>query len=245
MPTRKRKATDDARVIACLEPLLTPARRARLQAVLAGRSDHVAFVFEHMIDPHNLSAALRSLDAFSFQDVHLVRPGERLGIAQAVEDGVAGTVARGITIGAERWLSLYEAPDLAACFAELRAGGYTVLASDLEAPDAVALTDIDFSRRTALVYGNEHLGVSPDVRAQADGAFRIDMRGFVQSLNLSVAVAISAFHARQRLDALAATDPDPARLHLSPARRRALYAQWLRGSVKHAERILAEVGVQA
>jgi tRNA (guanosine-2'-O-)-methyltransferase len=88
---------------------------------------------------------------------------------------------------------------------------------------------VDFSRRTALVFGNEHLGVSPDVLAGADGAFRIDMLGFVQSLNLSVAVAISAFHAAQA-----------ARLHLAPQRQRALYAQWLRQSVKHAERILAE-----
>ncbi|HEX9841699.1 MAG TPA: RNA methyltransferase [bacterium] len=242
---------DDERCIALLEPLLTEARRARMQAVLANRSDHVAFVFERMIDPHNLSAALRSLDAFSFQDVHLVQPGDRLGLAP--EDGSVGLsqgVARGITIGVERWLSLHEADSTVACLAGLKAAGYTVLASHLgEAGalgEATPLTAVDFSRRTALVFGNEHLGVSPDVLAGADGAFRIDMLGFVQSLNLSVAVAISAFHARQaltRLAAQAARDAQlaqAARLHLAPQRQRALYAQWLRQSVKHAERILAE-----
>jgi peptide subunit release factor 1 (eRF1) len=58
-----------------------------------------------------------------------------------------------------------------------------------------------------------------------------------------VAVAISAFHARQALTRLAAQSPQAAqaaRLHLAPQRQRALYAQWLRQSVKHAERILAE-----
>jgi tRNA (guanosine-2'-O-)-methyltransferase len=221
------------RAIARLEPLLTEERRRRMQAVLATRSDHVAFVFERMIDPHNLSAALRSLDAFSFQDVHLVQPGERLGLD-------APEVSRGITIGTERWLSLHPAPDLAACVQGLHAAGYTVLAGHPDAPDAVALTALDFSRRTALVFGNEHLGVSAEALALADGTFRIEMQGFAQSLNLSVAVAVSAHQARQAIARLAATDPQPERFGLDAGRRRALYAQWLRQSVKHAERILAE-----
>jgi tRNA (guanosine-2'-O-)-methyltransferase len=229
-------ARDDARAIARLEPLVSEARRRRLQAVLASRSDHVTFVFEQMIDPHNLSAALRSLDAFSFQDVHLVRPGERLGVAP--EEG--GTVAHGITIGADRWLTLHSVPGSAACLANLKLAGYTVLASHLGAGDVLPLSAVDFSRRTALVFGNEHLGVSPEVLAQADGAFRIETHGFAQSLNLSVAVAISAFHAREAIARLAATDPRPERFGLDAERRRSLYAHWLRLSVRQAGRILGE-----
>jgi tRNA (guanosine-2'-O-)-methyltransferase len=249
-PGARQKAAPIERTIACLEPLLTAARRARMQAVLAGRSDHVAFVFERMIDPHNLSAALRSLDAFSFQDVYLVQPGERLAWrrpcerdadqapAGMAEEPPEGVLARGITIGAERWLSLHEEPSSSDCLTALRAAGYVVLASHL-GPKAQPLPAIDFSRRTALVFGNEHLGVSAEVLARADGAFRIDMLGFAQSLNLSVAVAISAFHARQALTRLAAQDERPDRFALPPQRQRRLYAEWLRGSVKHAERILA------
>ena len=245
------------RTIACLEPLLTEARRTRMQAVLASRSDHVAFVFERMIDPHNLSAALRSLDAFSFQDVYLVQPGERLAwrrrcdatTADSADDpGAAcderGALARGISIGADRWLSLHEAPSSLECLAELRAAGYVVLASHL-GPAAQPLPALDFSRRTALVFGNEHGGVSAEVLARADGAFRIDMLGFAQSLNLSVAVAISAYQARQALTRLAAQDARPERFALPAQRRRALYADWLRGSVRNAERILAATPASA
>ncbi|HKI97375.1 MAG TPA: RNA methyltransferase [bacterium] len=218
----------DAEVIARLEPLLTDARRRRMRTVLAGRSDHVAFVFERMIDPHNLSAALRSLDAFSFQDAHLVQPGERLQLS------------RGISISADRWLSLQEAPTTADCLQSLKAAGYTVYASHLSAGGATSLPALDWSRRSALVFGNEHLGVSDEVLALADGAFRIDMLGFVESLNLSVAVAISAYQARQAITRLAADDPRPERFALSPERQQALYAKWLRQSIKHPERILGE-----
>jgi tRNA (guanosine-2'-O-)-methyltransferase len=221
---------DDERVIARLEPLLTEARRARLQAALAARSDHVAFVFERMVDPHNLSAALRSLDAFGFQDVHLVAPGDRVELA------------RGITIGAERWLTLHDAPDTATCIRHLKRAGYRVYASRLE-DTATPLTELDFARRTALVFGNEHRGVSREALAHADGAFRIGMLGFAQSLNLSVAAAISAHHARRELERLVGIAAQPERFHLGAERRRALYAQWLRQSVKHAERILGEVGL--
>jgi tRNA (guanosine-2'-O-)-methyltransferase len=215
------------RTIARLEPLLTPARRRRLRSVLATRSDHVAFVFERMIDPHNLSAALRTLDAFSFQDAHLIAPGERLAIAG------------GITLGAHRWLSLHAGESTAACLEGLRAAGYRVYASHL-GKEATSLTEIDFSRRTALVFGNEHLGVSAELLEATEHRFRIDMLGFSQSLNLSVAVAISAFHARQALERLGAGEGAPERFLLDETRRRAVYAQWLIQSVRNAGRILAE-----
>lgn len=218
-------------VIERLEPLLTGRRTARMRAVLARRTAQVAFVFERMIDPHNLSAALRSLDAFGFQDVHLVQPGERLGLG----------LSRGITIGAERWLSLHVAPTQAESIGALQRGGYAVYASHL-GEAATPLQHLDLARPTALVFGNEHAGVGEEVLALSDGTFRIDMLGFAQSLNLSVSVAISAFHARQALDTLAAQAGEPGRYNLPQERQRALYAEWLRQSVRNAEAVLAGEG---
>ncbi|MCZ6557233.1 MAG: RNA methyltransferase [SAR324 cluster bacterium] len=216
-------------IISRLEPLLTKERVRRMKSVLATRSDHVAFVFERMVDPHNLSAALRSMDAMSFQDAHLIEPAERIGLS------------RGISIGAERWLSLHDHSDSAACLAELRAAGYRIYASRVEEGQGIRLQEIDFSRRTALVFGNEHAGVSPELVAQADEAFHIGMRGFSESLNLSVAAAISAYHARETLERLAEQEQDPARYLLSEERRQAIYVEWLRQSVKKADQIIAEL----
>jgi len=200
-----------------------------MRQVLSNRGDHVAFVFERMIGPHNFSAAPRSLDALSFQDVHLVRPGERLGFS------------RGITIGSERWLSLHEAPTTEACLKELKAGGYRVLASHLEDDTSLSLEDIDFSRRTALVFGNEHRGVGDEAPQWADARFRIPMLGFAQSFYLSVSVALCAYHARKEIQRLAGSGTDPARFTLAPQRRRELYLHWLRRSVKNVDQVLEKM----
>ena len=232
-------ATGIGTVIAKLEPLLLPRRIARMRAVLATRSDHVVFVFERMTDPHNLSAALRSLDAFGFQDAHWIAPEAELGLSHL------------ITRGTERWLTLCEHADTAACFAALRARGYRVLASAVPAPAGSArpaadspgsppLDSLDLRRRTAFVFGSEHAGVTPDTLARADGRFHIPMVGFAESLNLSVACAITAYQARRELRHLESVTGDPAAFGLPEDRKQALYAEWLRRSVRSADKVLGE-----
>ncbi len=232
---------DPERIIARLEPLVTEARLRRMRAVLASRSDHVAFVFERMIDPHNLSAALRSLDAFSFQDVHLIQPGERLGLSTPLHS--TPRLSKGITIGADRWLTLHHAPTAQSCVEPLLSRGYALYASHLGEEgegDVLPLEEIDFSRPTALVFGNEHLGVSEEMLAAVPGRFRIPMLGFAQSLNLSVAVAVSAHQARREIERMSAGEFQQQAFGLGSERQRKLYAQWLRQSVRNAEKILAE-----
>ena len=81
----------------------------------------------------------------------------------------------------------------------------------------------------AVVFGNEHRGVSPEMRALADGTFSIPMRGFVESLNVSVAAAITM----QTL----ATDGRP---RLGTTRRRELLARFLMNSVRNADELIAQ-----
>ena len=218
----------DDRVADTLEPLLRPRRVERMKSVLATRSDHVAFVFEQMVDPHNLSAALRSLDAFSFQDAYLVNPQARIGLS------------KGITQGSEKWLTLTVSDDLIECVERLSGRGYRVLASHLEAPGSQPLAEIDFSRPVALLFGNEHAGVSEMGLALAEGVFHIPMHGFVESLNLAVATALCAHHARREMARLAAEGGGGERFLLAPERRAAIYGDWLRRSVRRADQILAE-----
>ncbi|MBW7952132.1 MAG: RNA methyltransferase, partial [Chitinophagaceae bacterium] len=64
-----------------------------------------------------------------------------------------------------------------------------------------SLYEIDFTKSVALVFGNEHSGVSDEVRTLADGNFIIPQMGIIQSLNISVACAVSiyeAFRQKQR-----------------------------------------------
>ena len=215
--------------IARLERHLTDRRRERMTRVLATRSNHVIFVFERMVDPHNLSAVLRTMDAFSFQEAHWVLPEEKLGLS------------RGVSIGADRWLSLSTHDTTEACFTHLRERGYSILASHVAEESGGALDRLDFSQPLALVFGNEHAGVSEETLALADGVFHIPMLGFVESFNLSVAAAITASRARSEMNRLMPADPAPERFLLDEAQNRAVYLQWLRYSVRRAETILEEL----
>ena len=80
----------------------------------------------------------------------------------------------------------------------MKRAGFEIVATHLR-PDTVPYTDIDFAKPVALVFGSEANGISDDCLAFADKVVRIPMLGMVQSLNLSVSVAIMLYEAlRQR-----------------------------------------------
>jgi len=219
------------RVVELLEPHLLPRRIERMRDVLATRSDRVAFVFERMVDPHNLSAVLRTMDAFSFQEAHLIAPQGKLGLS------------KGITSGAEGWLTLHRHEETTQCLERIKEAGYRVLASHVAPGQGVILEEIDFSQPTALVFGNEHAGVGEEVLALADETFHVPMRGMVESFNLSVAAAICAAYARRVLESSEQALPAPTGFLLPEEKALEIYAGWLTGSVRKGEKILQEHGL--
>ena len=59
---------------------------------------------------------------------------------------------------------------------------------------------LDLTKSIALVFGNEHSGVSDEIRQLADGNFVIPQAGIIQSLNISVACAVTLYEAyRQKI----------------------------------------------
>ena len=75
----------------------------------------------------------------------------------------------------------------------------------------------------ALVFGNEQRGISAEAIAQADQYVSLPMMGMVESLNISVACAVSLFEAmRQRRAAGLYEAP-----RLDQQRVEALRAEWL------------------
>ncbi len=188
---------------AALAPFLTAERRALLARVAAQRTPHVAVVLEGLFDLGNVGAVLRSADAFGVQDVHVVNPrGDRYKATRAV------------SAGAERWLTVRRWASTPACLAALRARGYRVVVADARpagvggtAAPPTPLPRLDLARATAVLLGNEHAGVSPEALAAADERFAVPMSGFVESLNVSVAAAVTLHALRARLPPAA----DPVR----------------------------------
>ncbi|MGE5741026.1 MAG: TrmH family RNA methyltransferase [Candidatus Aminicenantes bacterium RBG_16_66_30] len=99
---------------------------------------------------------------------------------------------------ADKWLEIAVHPTPAECLEPLKKAGFEIVATHL-ARAAVPYTDVDFAKPVALVFGSEADGISDDCLAFADKIVRIPMLGMVQSLNLSVSVAIMLYEAlRQR-----------------------------------------------
>ena len=170
---------------------MTPERTEKLINVLSKRQANLTVVMENVQDPHNVSAVLRTCDAVGIQDVYILTTK----IPRHKKFGYKSSSS------ALKWLTIHEYDDLEACMQAVRKNFTKVLTTHLSS-DAVQLYDIDFTESVALVFGNEHSGVTEECRALADGNFIIPQMGIIQSLNISVACAVSIYEAmRQKMQA--------------------------------------------
>jgi len=201
-------------VIETLEPLASDERQARIQSVLDQRLGSVTVLLDAPHDPHNGSAVMRTCDAFGIPTVHVVARVESF------------LIARRITKGTERWLEVHDHKTPEAAALHLLSREFELVAThpqgELTPPDLAAIP------RLALLLGNEHDGICEPLLRHAKRAVRIPMRGFVESLNVSVAAAVllSAATVGRAGD-------------LPHAEKRRLYARALFRSVPRSGEILA------
>src|SRR5664279_432998 len=171
---------------------MTPEREERLRAVLDKRQADLTVVLENVFDLHNISAVMRTCDAVGVQDIYVLNTK----INKHKKWGARSSSS------AAKWLTIHEHSDATVCFNELRKKFPLILTTHLSS-SAVSLYEIDFVKPVALIFGNEHDGVSEEIRALADGNFVIPQVGMIRSLKISVACAVSLYEAfRQKQAAL-------------------------------------------
>lgn len=164
---------------------MTAERSRRLQEVLDKRQNDLTVVLENVEDPHNISAVMRSCDAVGIQDIYIINTKSTL------QHKFGHRSSR----SAEKWLSLHSFTSVAGCFAVLRKNYSRILCTYLT-NEACPVFELDFvSQPLALVFGNERTGVSDEVLRLSDGNFNIPQSGFIKSLNISVACAVTIFEA--------------------------------------------------
>jgi tRNA (guanosine-2'-O-)-methyltransferase len=189
----------------------TAQRRQKLISVLSHRQPDLVVVLENVHDPHNVSAVLRTCDAVGVLEVHLVYTVEPFP-----------EISHRTSASAYKWLLLRRHRDIPSCYAALRAGGCRIWATALT-PEAHNVYLLDLTQPIAIVFGNEHRGVTPEARQLADGTCFIPQVGMVQSLNISVACAVILYEAfRQRWQAGLYERP-----RLQPERFEQLLWEWL------------------
>jgi tRNA (guanosine-2'-O-)-methyltransferase len=163
---------------------MTPERKERIDFVLNNRQPDLTVVLENVFDPHNISAVMRTCDAVGIQEMYVLNtkiPSHKKWGARS-------------SSSAAKWLTVHQFDDAEQCFKMLRSKYLHIYTTHLSS-DAVSLYNIDFAQSIALVFGNEHAGVSEEIRALADGNFIIPQVGMIRSLNISVACAVSLYEA--------------------------------------------------
>lgn len=209
------------RVVTLLRPHMRERRLCRIREVVAERTRTVVPVVEGLANTGNVSAVMRSAEALAYQDFHVVEgQNERYKHSQRTAQG------------AQHWLDVWRWSTPAEAAAHLRDAGYRLLATHLHA-EAVPIREIDFTRPTALIFGNEDKGVTEAMMDEVDGACVVPLPGFTESFNVSVAAAVALYHAQQdRLDRQNhhADLPEEARARLE--------ARFVLRSVNNAEQII-------
>ncbi|MFC2139292.1 TrmH family RNA methyltransferase [Bacteroidota bacterium] len=166
----------------------TESRLNKITSAVKSRQQSLGVILENIHDPHNVSAIFRSCDAVGVSKVGLLYNIESFP-----------RISKTSSSSAVKWVDNERFKDTKECFDKYREKGFKIYSS-LLAPDAVSLYDLDLTEKVVFVLGNENRGVSKEAAELADEVYYIPMRGMIQSLNVSVAAAVTLYEAqRQRM----------------------------------------------
>lgn len=205
-----------------LEQFLLDDRAERLRTVLSRRTDSLTIVIDQIHHAHNISAVLRSADAFGLQQVQII--GKQL------------SPSTGISLGAERWLSIHHHKSPADAVSFLKQAGYSIAILEPpreEGPPTVPVYELPFRDRLAVVFGNEKFGVSAELKEAASWRAHIPMFGFVESFNISVAAAITLF-----CSTFSGAKPERQPQSISSVDAEKILDEWLRDEVRGSTGVL-------
>ncbi len=168
-----------------------PGRVEKLLRVAASRQADLTVLLENVHDPLNIGAVLRSCDSVGIREVFVLHSDE------AVQRKWLPLGKRS-SMGTRKWVDVHYYTDHEACFAHVRSSYGRLLAAAVT-EEADSLYEADLKGSLAILFGNEREGLSPQAIGEADGMFYIPQIGMAESLNISVACAVTVYEAfRQR-----------------------------------------------
>lgn len=157
--------------------------------MLATRQPDLTVCLEQVHKPHNVSAIIRTADAVGIHQVHAIWPTTQMYTRLSS------------AAGSNSWVQVKTHSHIADAITHLKSQGMQILATHLS-DKAVDFREIDYTRPTCILMGQEKTGISQEALALADQDIIIPMIGMVQSLNVSVASALILYEAqRQRQNA--------------------------------------------
>jgi len=168
-------------------------RAKRIEQVAYKRQFDLSVLLENVHDAHNIGAVLRSCDAVGIREIFVLNnePGLTLKNEKLI-------IGKNTAAGARKWVDIHYFTDTSLCFNTIRQSYGQIFGTMLD-EHAVSLYDLKLTESVVLAFGNEHDGLTKESFDLLDGNFIIPQVGMVQSLNISVACAVSLYEAfRQR-----------------------------------------------
>lgn len=167
---------------------MTPERRERITNALNRRQPDLTVIMENIFDPHNIAAVMRTCDSVGIQEIYvlnnIIKRHSKFGKKSSAS--------------AAGWLTIHQYDDTDACMLAVMQKYTNIYATHL-GKKAVSLYELNLAQPVALVFGNEHAGVTEQCLKYCNGNFVIPQVGMVKSLNISVACAVSLYETyRQR-----------------------------------------------
>ncbi|SEG13331.1 TrmH family RNA methyltransferase [Algoriphagus boritolerans] len=204
-----------------LGQFITDHKKSVIEMVLAKRSRHLTVVLEDIFKPHNASAVIRTCDCFGLQDIHIIEKTNQYKVNPFV------------TRGTSQWIDLHKyyregTNSVDNCFSWLRENGYRIYGTS-PSPSSISIHELQPTEKLALVFCNEHEGISEEVKSKADGLVQIPMLGFTESFNISVSASIFLYDLVKKAEKLNLPD-----FYLSESEKNTLRMKWYRSLVKNS-----------
>lgn len=153
---------------------------SNLDSVIRDRDNCKLIILDHLEDPHNFGAIIRTCEAAGIDGI--IIPNKR-----SVE--VNPTVIK-TSVGAISNIPIIMVSNINMTIDNLKKEGFWIVGTDMNGEN---YTSIDYSGKTAIVIGNEGNGMSDLVRKNCDFIASIPMIGKINSLNASVAAGIMIY----------------------------------------------------
>ena len=164
--------------------LVSEERLNKMKRILNTRQDTLRVFMDYVYSPHNLSAIVRTCDAVNVGKLYY-RHQKQVKLNNE------------ITMGAHKWIFHEYIDDIEKFYKDIKSQGYQVVVTLLD-EDTVDFREVDYTKPTLIVLGNEVDGASETSIKYADKKVIIPMYGMSQSLNVSVANAVILYEAQRQ-----------------------------------------------
>lgn len=170
-----------------LKEFLSQEKLKKIENLVNYRTEFMVPVIEDIYQFRNAAAIVRSMEAFGFQSLY------------ALENRNTFKPETTVSRGADKWVDITYMPSNLDSLKRIKEKGYQLIAISPE-EDAIPIQELILEKPLALIFGTEFKGVTEETLNFVDQCVSIPMKGFTESLNVSVAAGISFYEIRNKLE---------------------------------------------